>query len=377
MVRLRGDMKSARVSVPCFLSLVLLAGRAMAQAPSVQQPITFVQITDAHLFDDDESANFSALDWAITEINRLSTDGANVDFVVYTGDLGLRNVAFPPGQCEIPTLESASASRSVDYASDKLAEELDKLTVRKLYFLPGNNDLAQEKLGDIGRYRCFLHQLQTRLNPRAQKRIPFKPVVAANLEPDGTEVIGGIRLLGLNDSSLKNQQEYEPWCSEKRETAASPIGAACPQIQFERLSRALQAGAPAVIFTHIPYLRDPYPPRARELPDAWDIPPALRSEWENTACRNNVIAIFAGHFHDSNRDIYGARGRRGLQVSECVSNKSWVAPPLAQKNQEGKDVQARGLLRVTMTSSEVTGCTIYWLPGANDTAGSAMSSSCR
>jgi len=370
-------MKPTREFAFCVLCLALLSGNAMTQASSAQQQITFVQITDAHLFDDDESANFSALDWAITTINHLVSAGTNVDFVVYTGDLGLRNIAFLPGQCEVAPLESGSVLRSFDQVIDHLAQELDRLTVRTLYFLPGNDDLAREQLGDIGRYQCFLSQLQERLNQRAQERNPFKPLLVANLEPDSTHVAGGIRLLGLNDASLKNQQEYKPWCSEKSETVAPSIRAACPQVQVDRLSRSLQTGAPAVIFTHTPYLRDPFPPRAQELPDAWDISQTLRSEWEQTACKDNVIAIFAGHFHDSDRNIYGARGRRSLQVSECVSSKSWVAPPLAQKFQEGKAVQARGLLMVTIASGKVTGCTIHWLIGAKGTAESSTTSSCQ
>jgi len=233
---------------------------------SAQAQITFVQITDAHLFDDDESANYSALDWAVSTINCLTAAGRPVDFVVYTGDLGLRNITFPPTQCEIAPLESRSNSRSLDSVLDRLVEALDRLTVRRLYFLPGNNDLTREQLRDIGRYRCFLSKLQEQLKHRAQQRIPFEPLTVANLEPDSTFVYGGIRLLGLNDASLKNQQEYEPWCSEKPESIAPSIWAACPQVQVVRLSHSLNDGAPALIFMHIPYLRDPYPPRAQELP---------------------------------------------------------------------------------------------------------------
>jgi hypothetical protein len=122
----------------------------------------------------------------------------------------------------------------------------------------------------------------------------------------------------------------------------------------------LETGAPTALFTRIPYLKDPYPPRAKELPGAWDIPQTIRSEWEKAACDKNVIAIFSGHFHDSNREVYGARGRRTLQVNECVSNKIWIAPPLAQKYQQGQPMQARGLLVFTITPKEVTGCSIYW-----------------
>jgi hypothetical protein len=375
-------MKLSQRFVPCnILLLALLSGSAKAQTSSERPQITFVQITDAHLFDDDESANFSALAWAISKINRLVAAGTPVDFVVFTGDLGLRSVSFPPGLCKVAPLESekVSGQRSLEYAVDHLGEELDPLTVRKLYFLPGNNDLAEEQLGDIGRYQCFLSELQAQLNKRAKgNALSFHPLEVAALEADGVAVAGGIRLLGLNSASLKNQQNYQPWCPPKTETAApSSIERACPQAQVERLSRSLRAGAPAIVFTHIPYLKDPFPPRAKELPGAWDIPQTLRSEWEQAACKDSVIAIFAGHFHDSNRDLYGARGRQALQVTECTSKKSWIAPPLAQKHQEGQAVQARGLLVASITSSHVTGCAIYWLNSANGSVNDDSVSSCQ
>jgi hypothetical protein len=365
-------MKLARRFAFCALGFALLCGCAQAQAP-----VTFVQLTDAHLFDDDESANFSALAWAVGKVNRLVAAGTRVDFVVYTGDLGLRTLSFPPGLCALAPLESPKASDAPAFerAVDRLAVQLDRLSVRKLYFLPGNNDLAGEQLGDMGRYQCFLSQLRARLAELAKDH-SFQPMETAALEPDSALVAGGIRLLGFNDASLKDQENYQPWCSEKSE-APPPIRAACPQVQIQRLARSLDSGAPAAVFLHIPYLKDPYPPRARELPGGWDVPQTLRSEWEQTACRSNLLGIFAGHFHDGNRDLYGARGRQTLEVSECVARKSWVAPPLAEKHQEGRPQQARGLLVVTLTPGGVTGCTLYWLKEAGGSVDDGPAGSCQ
>jgi hypothetical protein len=378
---LGGEMKFVRRFASCILSLALLFGGAKAQSPAAQPQITFVQLTDAHLFDDDESSNFSALAWAISKINGLVASGTPIDFIVYTGDLGLRDLSFPAGACEIAPLKSnqASESRSLEWASNRLAGELDRLAVRKMYFIPGNNDLAGEQLGDIGRYRCFLSKLQKQLDNRPENKPSNRPLQLMSLEANSTFVTNGIRLLGLNNATLKNQRNYQPWCSEKPEIPVLPaISGACPQAQVDRLAQSLDAGAPTVVFTHIPYLKDPYPPRAKELPGGWDIPQTLRSEWEKAACKSNVIAIFTGHFHDSNRSTYGARSRQSLQLSECVSNKIWVAPPLAQRFQQGQAMPARGFLVITMTPKEVTGCSIHWLPGTNGASdNSANVSSCQ
>src|SRR5260370_42617713 len=63
--------------------------------------LTFVQITDAHLFDAGKRAptaqaasnlerdSWDALHWAIQQTNRLVDAGTDISFVVFTGDLGL------------------------------------------------------------------------------------------------------------------------------------------------------------------------------------------------------------------------------------------------------------------------------------------------
>jgi len=187
-----------------------------------------------------------------------------------------------------------------------------------------------------------------------------------SLESNSSFTVNGIQLAGLNNASLKSEKNYLPWCSEHPIAPVAPeILSDCPKAQVERLLKMLDADQPTVVFTHIPYLKDPYPPRAKELPGAWDIPQTLRSQWEQVACKSNIVGIFAGHFHDSNRNTYGAKGHRSLQLSECVSNKTWVAPPLAQRYQQEQVLQARGFLLVTMTRREVTGCSIYWLPNAS------------
>jgi predicted MPP superfamily phosphohydrolase len=374
-------MEIARRLALCVLVVALLPCGTGAQSAPARQTVTFVQLTDAHLFDDDQRKNSDALVWAITKINGLVSAGTTIDFVVYTGDLGLRAVIFQSDLCDLAPREAEKIPKLhlLNQALDTLAKELNELAVRKLYFVPGNNDLAYEELRDIGRYQCFLTQLRASLHKLAEEsHVHSSPLELAALGPESTLEIGGIRLLGFNTASLKNHEKYQQWCSKPPETADEyAIWAACPQVQIDQLSKSLQTTASAVLFTHIPYLKDPHPPRAEKLPRAWDIEETLRAEWEQEACGKNVVAIFAGHFHDGNRDFYGARGRQPLRVTECVANKSWVAPPLAAKYQERQAVQARGLLLATITSAEVTHCTIYWFYGETGPANNTTASPCQ
>jgi hypothetical protein len=88
---------------------------------------------------------------AVLETNRLVlSEHRDIDFVVITGDFGLENVLLStetkrtscPGNkpCEegpIPTVPIAAAA-------DEVARELNALLVKRVYLVPGNNDLACE-----------------------------------------------------------------------------------------------------------------------------------------------------------------------------------------------------------------------------------------
>ena len=94
--------------------------------------LTFVQLTDAHLFDEGKKQSSedafrqaaddrAALRWAIEQVNQQVVAGKQSDFVVYTGDLGLENVEVPAdGSCSgvavqpqvgLPTVTLRSAAR--------------------------------------------------------------------------------------------------------------------------------------------------------------------------------------------------------------------------------------------------------------------------
>ena len=96
-------------AIPLLITLIVLhSPRAGSEdrTSSSRHGITFVQLTDAHIFDEgwkqstadalrEAADDWTALHWAIQEINGLVSSGTQVDFVVYTGDLGLQNVDFP------------------------------------------------------------------------------------------------------------------------------------------------------------------------------------------------------------------------------------------------------------------------------------------
>lgn len=80
------------------ICLVLATSQSVrAQSATVPVSIRFAQITDAHIFDDgwkdgrekalqEIADDRRAMKWSLEEINRQTSSGAKIDFVVFTGD---------------------------------------------------------------------------------------------------------------------------------------------------------------------------------------------------------------------------------------------------------------------------------------------------
>jgi predicted MPP superfamily phosphohydrolase len=350
-----------------WLPFLLLPGLSSISQPTPPGPseVTFAQLTDAHIFDDGwkqpvpqamrQAANDrDALIWAIGEINREVNSGKRIDFVVYTGDLGLQNVAFAAdGSCQaLPlSIQPGLPPTTLPAAVEEIAEDLNSLAVRTIYFLPGNNDVENEDVTD-GRFGCFMAQLQDRVRA-------FSPALTVTeLHADRSVLVNGVRIAGLDTASFKKQSNYEAACSPASAANDPTLKEACPQLEIDALKRMIDEdpNSPVLLFTHVPDVMDPYfhsrNPGVRK--STWDIQPQVRAVWEKEACSPSVLAIFAGHFHDSNRAVYGSNvTTQDLAYSECIADKTWIAPPLALKNQENKSTTARGFLLVTVSAGKI------------------------
>jgi hypothetical protein len=322
----------AGLLVVSCLAIFSVAGiRARSSRYTPEPELTFAHLADAHLFEEGgeqpppetyrlATDNWKALHWSIDRINTLARSGKQIDFVVYTGDLGLENVAFSDSKaCPVKAVGEQEGlplapERS---ASDKLVAELDRLTVRTVFFVSGNND-APDQVGRDGRFECFLLRLQEKT------QVLNRPLRIQELGPDHCFALKGFRLLGLSSATV--------------DKTASLIRAQVP------------SGEPTLLFTQVPDLNDP----SRQQP-AWDLEPRVRREWENEAGRPNILGIFAGHFGDSTRHLDGNSGAlKSLALDSAVAAKTYLAPPLAVKNQLGKPAAARGFLLVTANRTGVS-----------------------
>lgn len=365
---------AARRRVLAPLGALLLA-LAACRSPE-PDTVRFAVFTDAHIFDEKardvgeilrhSAQDRDALHWAMATIDRHPA----LDFVVYAGDWGLENVDFAGSGCEaqpVTLREDRLQPFPWKSAVAEVATALARLHHRRLLMLPGNNDLTEERAVDLGRYGCFVERLRSALAARGSAL----EVVA--LDPTGVSV-KGIRFAGLDSASFRSARNYlDPGRLDPGRLdgagadvcAGVPPHPACPAVQLD----ALAAGPrPLVVFTHVPDLVDPQAkaedPALRA--SAWHaIDAAQRARWLDLACRPDVLAIVAGHFHSAERKYYG--GTTGTvelvpKGARCVQRKTIVTPPLAVKYQEGLSPGARGLLLATVSARGVGSATVDWLP---------------
>ncbi len=366
-------MKVTRAGLQLVLFLVLIgiAGTAARsfRPTGPEQQVTFVQLTDAHLFDQrskqqdsaksdpDAGGNWEALQWSIDRINSLAKGGKRIDFVVYTGDLGLQNVAFPHSRtcaARAVAVERGLPAIPEESGADELVAELNRLTVRDIFFVSGNSDSLGDD-GTDGRFDCFLLALQERT------QWLDRPLRIQKLGPDHCFSLKGFHLLGLNSASFKKAASLQKSCTSALQTGLlqQVSDGSCPQKQFGVLREQVETGGLTLVFTHIPDLKDP----VGQQP-VWELDAQIRREWEREAQSSNVLGIFAGRFRGSDRGFYGNNvALTSLALDSHVAAKTYLAPPLAAIDGLGRRAADRGFLVVTANPRGISRTEIQWFGG--------------
>ncbi|MBZ5505823.1 MAG: metallophosphoesterase [Acidobacteriia bacterium] len=347
--------------ITSFSLLAILVSGASAQS------VTFIQITDPHIFDSNahntamggytaQLDNESSLGWAILSINKLVASGKqHIDFVIFTGDFGLEKtdcggniVPKKPG----PIACSDAVATATSYFRAAL--------VKKILIIPGNNDVPEEDPGKLAAYYAFVQGVSAQLK---SLKVPSgeSPPDLVDLRKQN-ELANGICILGLDSSTFKN-------------TGATPGDrSAKNRVEQERLlqdlRKRLEDCHPGIIITHVPNLEDPF----REngiVKRAWNLDPSPAKMWQDVIKNPEVLAVFAGHFHDPRRNIYMHDYSWASQPPGRVEGeKTWIAPPLAVKFQSTAKPQARGLLVATVTAAGTVTAEPLWFAFA-DAGGSA------
>jgi hypothetical protein len=356
---------------------------ALRPSPTLTRHVSFVQWTDPHVFDagkgrhaegvrEEEIDNWAAFHWAVLETNqRVLAEHRTIDFVVITGDFGLENVQLSDAKgsrTDGPDCANRKASDEgpidrvrLAVAASETARELNALLVKRVYLVPGNNDLCAEDPRDIHRWTEFVSALQKELARQhetteaslkqsvqdASKKIEVPPSVqiedlTALKDPP---VINGITLLGLDSAFFKSHDN-------KGEEAIKAAANTAIGEEIGRVRKQIQPGGSYLLFTHIPNLKDPYLGDSKDYKESWGLPPKALDDWQKQILnKSEILGIFAGHFHIAKRELYPHNFGYSKPDANTTA-KLWLAPPLAEKYQwqSPSEETARGMLLVSVNA---------------------------
>ncbi|HVG19031.1 MAG TPA: metallophosphoesterase [Blastocatellia bacterium] len=364
------------------LAILLASGLLCVSA---QAQVKFVQITDPHIFDDGENMprDKEALAAAIKKINERMDEGAAYNFVVLTGDLGIEGLI---GDLDGKDKDyDKKVKERIQRGAAELAEILARSKVNVWLFVPGNNDLLKELPDNIAHYHSFIEELKAKLG--GMKIIDLCPRDEAKSEGGyysrpAVHNVGAYAFVGFDDTSFKNDD-----CNDNKEDCKKNHDSV-PDLDPKRLKSNSQRqweyvssikdlidgpslkNAYVYVFYHIPEVDDPYLAsldcglnrleiRCKQenklltgegyVHSAWFVDSCVRDKWNEVVKSENVKGLFAGHFHESNREAY--RGVHWMRSPAYLSGslaKLYVCPPLANKLQGGKESQARGIQEVSI-----------------------------
>ncbi|MEN3334386.1 MAG: hypothetical protein V7641_3751 [Blastocatellia bacterium] len=262
-----------------------------------------------------------------------------------------------------------------------LAKELARSAVPLWLFVPGNNDLIDERLETLPYYHRFMNVLMN--SSELVGRVRVKDLCPEAESDYVAHVEGPYSFVGFNNASFKNNNEGARLNDDEyknRQPAAagdwSPKQISDEQARLlARVKNLVETSSPYVyIFYHIPEVDDPHlvsgSPEAALLSvmntrsrnssmvgtsylySSWFVPASIRQSWDELIHLDKVKGLFAGHLHDSRREAYQSfRWMRGFDYSSDTFTKLYICPPLAVKRQEGKEPQARGFQEISLDES--------------------------
>jgi hypothetical protein len=414
----RKKLLSGRLLAIAFLLILTSAGcRGSHQGEDEASGVWFVHASDPHIFipifipaaekpeteevgKKQEALNEKALSDLFRRIGSQSGYPQPV-FLVLTGDLGVDPCAIPQqkaapagtsedgkpgsttGNAREPTIKVNAADCVSNVDTGKRKEQVERLakifalsSLRHVYLVAGNNDVARESPGDaaLTYYNKFIDEVQAKtamqnssveLHNLTRCYVAGEPPSACYADILDTSY----RFVGFPSYSYKNQD--------------GEVDNAAQAKQFEvfrgLLDQADKAGKKVLIVTHTPEIDDPFilaqdryagktPPAATD-PDpkntrstwsSWNVSKKLLDDWNKVLISDSVAGVLAGHLHDPHKEIYRQPYRwSSLSGRQGALRKLFLAPPLAIKNQENSPVQARGFSLVHLEADRIER-ELYW-----------------
>jgi hypothetical protein len=373
--------------------------------------IWFVHATDPHIYkdkiekkdlntvtDEDKKPKLQKLDEAaltalFQKVADLPQSYGPPAFLLITGDFGI-----DPCLITTPPLPPASASNAnkdpkvcintVDKDLRKaqiqnLAAILAKSPVSQIYFVAGNNDLPVESAAkeSLDYFNSFFKDVQDELATTQKSKNELFNLTSCYADPKNPPSPcyqdvprTSYRLIGFPSQSFKNRDGDAAGNKQSLDQEVEQVAL------FQRtVAQATSADKKVIVVTHIPELDDPYLlgldkyGKEDALKDsgsridgskpgvsAWNVNDKILADWKNAVASNSVIAVFAGHLHDSHQEAYRRPYSWSTQTDSRIAlNKLYLAPPLSMKKQDNSVFQARGFSTITLFPDSIEQ-RLYW-----------------
>jgi hypothetical protein len=379
-----------RSMIPALILAVL------SSACSDPRPkVVLVHASDPHLLDGkrprQEPLNRAAFATMIDTLRRGAAGTMPPRYLVVTGDWGLevtdpRYVATPANSPA--AFDTARARQRFTELVDTVATRIRGGPFRRVFFVPGNNDVLLEDARDSAWSEIprFVAAVQEALG--SKERFvdltacyhPGQPDLrACYARLDSPYVLVGFPSISFKNAGI-DTAEYRMFRGEITGEDSVPYPAAMDWREHRqdtlhlRLLRRFQDvlrvatshGWRALVVTHIPDLDDPFAvgqqiagegaparPRLARGREAWNVSDEVARGWRAAVESDQVLGVLAGHFHDSHRGIYYRPYRWSRGERQANPWKTFVTPPLAIKSQESSPAHARGFTVLTVQDNAV------------------------
>jgi hypothetical protein len=369
----------------CVLLILVLAVTVGCTGPEPPAELTLVHATDPHLFEEpdrlepdvrefQEGLNAAALKAFLDVAGSVGNSPRRV--VVLTGDFGIDRRWTDQAKNPPP---KPSHRRSAQVKS--LADVLRAGAVADVYVVAGNNDLddeiaTQDALDYVAQY---FQDVQKELEGTRVRLYDLTACYRAKgAAPAGcvADIPGtAVSLVGFPSYSFKNTS-----------ARAFDVNLEVQQAHMKQfatlIGEARDKHRKVVVLSHVPELDDPntlalqrftkkpfasHGNAERPKASSWNVSRDVLTEWKKLTESPTVLAVLAGHFHDSHREIY-RRPYRWSSPSPLRADlsKLFLAPPLAVKYQDTSPIQARGF-SVLRLSGEELNQQFYWFDAVTST----------
>jgi hypothetical protein len=363
--------------------------------------VQFAQLSDPHIFEDNKRASEAKVsthdfEKSIEKMNEISKGlKSPLNFVLLSGDIGIGKLL----TTEPITNNVIKATQKWSEAIQTIANMLIKSNVKKWFFVPGNNDLYEERAETVSFFSQFLKELQNRpeIRKAGLQLIDFRLDSAQKAQPEsapGIYLFQNFLFVGWDNSFFKNNNSLKNYFG--KDGKIIPLDKTIEYQSLEKLKNVLESSKAtyAYIFYHIPDIDDPYlvlfdeskkdnivSKRMKEALDisptfakdfypysAWTVPAGVRDLWEKIILRPTgkgpeIRGLFAGHFHDHKKETYlTTNWLKDKRYQAEILKKLFLAPPISVKNQTQYPLidRATGLQIITINDNGSVIRKAYW-----------------